>query len=205
MVHKAYPYSDRATATRRVRVRPQTSALSRDHRRPLTRSSPSMWPPCSEAFHGLPPGPPSPRRFGNPPTGAAAWQFKAVRPVWGHETRPNVNEALLTLRGTGPPLRQRKVLAPEVNEREIEADPFVKFFVQRPLARHEFASRTLPSLRRHIEVEHARQAEQLRKDETTAINETASYLQRIGMLAMRRPEAVRVRRAVHTPVFSEEP
>lgn len=87
----------------------------------------------------------------------------------------------MLIRGNAMPPREKKP-PPEVNERDVEGGgPFVKFFLQRPIARQEFAQHTLPAARRAIEAERAVEVQQHFRDEVEAINERRVFLERIGL------------------------
>lgn len=183
--HAAYPYSRR---DRRARVVAVASVKSHAHqrdgvRRPVT-VQPTAWPTCSEPWlkeGTLSIGPPPFRRqlHGHRLGPTPEWLVRVSGPVWGKDSRPDVNVGQLARApGHAPEYREWQALAAAQREkdsstltREAEAsDPYVGFFVQRPLEKQRTREKLVPDARRRAECEFQESRERRVKAEAETLN-----------------------------------
>ena len=200
--HRAYPYS-RHQPRVTLQARSATKALKCDGRRPVMSKPPNAWPPCAEPYlqiGTLPTGPPPGRvplqgeRVGSP---TPLWLARVTGPTWSKDSRPDVNEMRARQARGGNPHYERPPASRAQRDdgslaREVEgADPFVGFFLQRPLEKKATREKLLPTARLQAEAAFRTRKKVQTREEAASINETMRYMTAIG-LSPRQEKAVRV-------------
>ena len=197
--HPAFPYSDRDRRTRKVKVTTphHDRLLSCDNRRPVMLRS-SAWPACMEPYlpaGTLPLGPPPARSLDGCRIGTTTpeWLARVNSRVWSRDRRPDVNEEQVARARISSPVRELELRERAIRKeeeiqgsvgREMMQNPYVGFFLQRPVAKKSTRDLLLPKARRQAEAEfQVRRAREI-KAETAQINGTVRYMQAIGLIPL---------------------